>query len=100
LTVIEDLNVLLDGGFGLVSGLVATVMYQFVVEGAPEVFHQGVAIVVSSMRHGYRHAELLKNLLIVVRTVLNATIQMMDLPPCRSFLFYRLKYISFAFNEQ
>jgi len=48
LAVVEDLDVLPDGGFSLGSGRVAAMMNQFILEASPEALHRRVIIAIAS----------------------------------------------------
>ncbi|SPP66129.1 hypothetical protein NITLEN_50169 [Nitrospira lenta] len=57
LTVVEDLNVLRDLPSGLFPRSIAPVMYQFVLQRAPNTFHRGIVVAIASLTHGRGHAE-------------------------------------------
>ena len=78
LPVIEDLNILRDLASSLLSRVVAPVMHQFVLQRAPKTFHRGIVVTVPPPTHGRGHAKLADLILIVVGTILRATIGAMD----------------------
>ena len=70
LTVIEQLDVLRDLAPSLLTGFVATMMHQFILQRLSETLHRGVVIAVSLPTHGWNQAELPQLILIVLGTIL------------------------------
>jgi len=58
LTVREDLDVLRDLAPRLLTGLVATMMYQLILQRAPETLHRRVVIAIALPTHEWDHAKL------------------------------------------
>ena len=60
LPVVENLNVLCDIPYGLLSGFMAAVVDQFTFQDAPEAFHWGVVVAIPLSAHGCRHSAVIK----------------------------------------
>ena len=69
-TVIEDLDVLRDLAPSLLTGLIATMMHQLILQHSPETLHP----------HGWDHAELPQRCLIHLGTILSPAIGVMNEP--------------------
>ena len=70
LPVIEDLDILRDLAVSLLTGLVATMMHQLILQRSSETLHRRVVITVTLPTHGRGHSELPQLLLIVSDTIL------------------------------
>src|SRR5689334_6178070 len=70
LPVVEHLDVLRDLAASVLTGLVAPVMHQLILQCPPETLHRRVVIAVALPAHGRGHAELPQLLLIVLSTIL------------------------------
>jgi hypothetical protein len=68
--VIEALDVLHDLVLRLLTGLVAPVMHQFVLQRAPKTFRQSIIVAVAAPTHGRGHAILADLILIGLGTIL------------------------------
>ena len=85
LAVVEDVNVLGDLALSLVTGFIAAMMHQFILERAPETLHRRVVIAVPPARHRGAQAELLQPGLVGMRAILGSAIGVMEEP--RSWAF-------------
>src|SRR5471030_198489 len=74
LAVVEAFDVFLYCCFRVSPGRVALMVHQLVFQAAPEALHGRVVVAVPPARHGWLHAELLHQFLIVVSAVLAATV--------------------------
>jgi len=78
LPVIEQLDVLRDLAASLLTGLVAPVMHQLILQCPSGTLHRRIVIAVALPTHGRGHAELSQPLLIVLRTILGPTVGVVD----------------------
>ena len=78
LPVIKQLDVLRDLAPSLLTGFVAPMMHQFILQRSPETLHRGVVIAVPLPTHGRRQAILAEVLLVDLGTILRAPIGVVD----------------------
>src|SRR5471030_118486 len=90
LAVVKAFDVFLYCCFRVSPGRVALMVHQLVFQAAPEALHGRVVVAVPPARHGWLHAELLHQFLIVVSAVLAAAVGVMNQSRCRAFVAHGL----------
>jgi hypothetical protein len=78
LAVVEHLDVLRKLSSSLLTGLVAPMMHQLILQGPPATLHRRVVRAIALPAPGGDHADLPQLLLIVVGTILRATIGVVE----------------------
>src|SRR3954447_20260927 len=74
LAIVEDFDVIEDGGAGLSAGIEVGAVHQFHFEGAPEAFHGGIIVAVAFAAHGSNEFSLGQSLAVMAGRVLHATV--------------------------
>jgi hypothetical protein len=72
LVVVEDFNVLKDGGLGCHVRRIPFVMYDFLLYGAKKAFHSGVVVAVALAGHRTMEAMFSQRSLVITASVLKA----------------------------
>lgn len=78
LAIVKNLDIFQDCYTCIGTRFVAMVRRQFVLQATPEIFHRYIIIAFALAGHGGLHAELLKQLAVVMRAILATTVGMMD----------------------
>jgi len=76
--VVEDFDVIEDRGAGLGPGGEGSSVYELVLEGAPEGFHDGVVVAVGLAAHGRSYVVVVQHGTIGGAGVLDASIGVME----------------------
>ena len=78
LAVVEHLDVLRNLSPSLLPRMISPMMHQLIFQCPPETLHRRVVIAIALSAHGGDHAELPQLILIVVGTILGATVGVVD----------------------
>ena len=74
LAIVADLDVLGDLSPSLLTGFIASMVHQFIVQCTPKAFHRRSVVAVAPAQHRGVHAELHQQRLVVLGTIQGASI--------------------------